>query len=761
MEINLLGTEELKYELAIRGLPIRGTMAQKRSELREALRFEREGRLNPPTTSSFPSESELCLCQAKLYELQRDIQNFDVQNKDRERTRIFTFLTHVEARLNRILPCDNEMQNLKMQLITKCKTMFESLAMVYEGRDPTTVPIRYRELSPLNTQHLPTQNYLSNPPHSLMDMPIEEVQQANQILRERTPVTHDLVELDDSNHRGVSRNDFADNLGSGQGNPPVSSNCPSNRRILVPPPMSPLERPSQIPHREDSTIQASQRPTNITGLPSNHGSVDRENPAFDEVFEPGVQNETVTRTPASANIRGEDNMFPREQQQITHAVSRVGHQSLSERFHDVRNPPPIGCNTNLPRPRASSTHQDEHMSPHAQLSSGRAVLPNQELEYRRDHISFPDHVDFNLPNREVFQQPNPSGEIHRPRPAYWQTHNLNNRTSQVRFPELPSEVSNVANPNFSRRDEQLSHPNGYVDLADRLDNFQFSSLRGSGYTPNVSVGNSSISHDIHRWNLKFNGQSSVNDFLERVEELRRSRGVSKEQLLRSAPELFTREALLWYRTGNFQTWDDLVRQLKDAFQPSDYEYALWDEIRHRTQGSQERVLNFVVAIENLFKRLPSIPDETARLHIIRRNLLPYVQSHLATQQISSIQELIQLSRSIEETQTRIKRFNPPPTNYRNLMEPELAYHRPTYAINTIESPLTYSQCDTDRSNSAQNPIKGNVIPVAPLCWNCKEPGHTFKKCNRPRAKFCYRCGKADVTVRSCTTCTKNVQRGRL
>nr|CAH7745783.1 unnamed protein product [Callosobruchus chinensis] len=63
--------------------------------------------------------------------------------------------------------------------------------------------------------------------------------------------------------------------------------------------------------------------------------------------------------------------------------------------------------------------------------------------------------------------------------------------------------------------------------------------------------------DIGRWNVKYNGRSSVTDCLERVDELRIPRGVSKERFFQSAVELFTQVALLWYRTASVFSWDYL------------------------------------------------------------------------------------------------------------------------------------------------------------------------------------------------------------
>nr|CAI5864685.1 unnamed protein product [Callosobruchus analis] len=168
----------------------------------------------------------------------------------------------------------------------------------------------------------------------------------------------------------------------------------------------------------------------------------------------------------------------------------------------------------------------------------------------------------------------------------------------------------------------------------------------------------SFSQDVSRWRLQFDGHSSVTNFLDRVEELRISRRVSKEQLLRSATELFSKDALYWLRTQNFRTWDELVRKLREDFLPYDYEVDLWEEIRKRTQGSKEKVVMYVAIMENLFNKLGSSkPKEETRVELIRRNFS--IQSQLALH-IHSIPELVHLARSVEETACRVQKFLPPP-----------------------------------------------------------------------------------------------------
>lgn len=255
--------------------------------------------------------------------------------------------------------------------------------------------------------------------------------------------------------------------------------------------------------------------------------------------------------------------------------------------------------------------------------------------------------------------------------------------------------------------------------------------------------------DVGRWRLQYDGVSSVNSFLERVEELRISRGVTKERLLRSAPELFTKDALLWFRMGTFTSWDDLVQKLRYAFQPHDYEYALWEEIRRRTQGAQERVINYIAIMENLFKKLASPPSEEQRVELIRRNMLPYIQTGLSLRNLGSINELCSLAKAIESTESRIRQYCPPPTNPKLLIEPDLVYKKPTNSIFANPVQIHASSENVDVA-VAEVPIKSN-------CWNCGDSGHKFRKCSKTKNIFCFKCGLRDVTLKNCSRCSKNMK----
>ncbi|VEN52736.1 unnamed protein product, partial [Callosobruchus maculatus] len=527
MEVNRLLGDELTYELEIRGLPITGTVAEKRTLVRDIFRAEHAGETAPPDSSKFPSQLELEVCEKKLKELRRDIENFDFANKDNEHKRIYSRLLHIRGRLNRIK--DSEVVSIRNVLLRQCHELFGELELAYSDIDNPTGQ--------------------STASKSILDQPVPTDQ----------PVP---LRPNDSEQTRFDREKMEKNriCGSPLGNISVSSNAEDNGDRLA-------------------ALSLSEAPT------------------CGNTYNP---NRKVTNT-----VR-----FPDQYEPSRYPSNRV------------------------------------------------------ELPYRS---RFP--VDYSLER---------GGERLGP------------------CPKNPDFSANFAEP-FPR------HPH--------FTSYDFEDSRV----------------DVSRWRIQYDGIGSVTSFLERLEELRQSRGVSKERLLKSAPELFTKDALLWHRMmGPFRSWDDLTESLRNAFQPHDYEESLWDEIRRRTQGSQEKVVVYLSVMENLFKKLPSVPPEDTRVQIIRRNMLPYIQTQLALYPIKTVGELLRLAKGIEETAFRVQKFCPPPANTRQLLEPELAYHRPIHNRNTAISEIRVPE------SSPVATVTPETSSTLSVCWNCGNIGHKFRKCPQPR-----------------------------
>ncbi|KAK4886883.1 hypothetical protein RN001_003154 [Aquatica leii] len=237
---------------------------------------------------------------------------------------------------------------------------------------------------------------------------------------------------------------------------------------------------------------------------------------------------------------------------------------------------------------------------------------------------------------------------------------------------------------------------------------------------------------ISKWNLQFNGDSSVTSFLERVEELRVSRGVLKSELY---------------------LWDALVTALRHTFLPCDYEESLWDEVRNRTQGFDEPVSIYIAVMENLFRRFSDLPPEPVRLTVIKRNLQPYLQTQLTLQAIFSISELTRVCKVLEDTHIRNSKFKPPPSNIKTVLEPDLAYRRSTAYAPKLAVSSSHRSDDSSFKDSQCTTVGNVITPI--LCWNCKRSGHVALRCPEPRSKFCYKCGCPNVTVRTCTKCNSS------
>lgn len=565
MEVNRLLGDEITYELQIRGLPIMGTVNEKRISLREALRVERLEERAPPITCNLDPGYELTICEGKLADLAESIANFDLHNKHNEFKRIQSRLYHLQYRLRRI--GEPSMESIQNGLVALCMDLQEQL------------------------KHL-------------VDQPVsEEACQA-------------------------------------QGHPSSEVNVQEVSILDTPVPLLPevLHQTREVnPHRYpvQSNMEA-------------HTLVNR-----------------------MSNLRVEENRNNRAES------SRVA--TLRERFETTNLPPRQGFSNQV---RMDRDYTLANSLPRESL--GRQELRNQCLPMTSSGVDYSNRANTSVSF-----------------PSHLQTL----QSSPIRAQGLPGEY-----PSVTRVQD---------------DYYRF---------------------DVGRLRIQYDGTSSVTTFLERIEELRLSRGIPKDRLLQSAPELFSKEALLWYRMGYFRTWDELVDQLREAFQPHDYEFSLWEEIRKRTQGSQERVINYVAVMENLFKKLSNRPSEDMRIQLIKRNMLPHIQSHLALQKISSLSELIRFAKTIEETEWRIQRFCPPPTTTRHLLEPELAYRRVTQAASRVE---TLDQAKTSEM------LASTEVKSSPMCWNCNESGHRFRKCNKPKRVFCFKCGKDKVTTNSCPNCTKN------
>lgn len=264
---------------------------------------------------------------------------------------------------------------------------------------------------------------------------------------------------------------------------------------------------------------------------------------------------------------------------------------------------------------------------------------------------------------------------------------------------------------------------------------------------------------VQKLGVSFDGTGSVISFLEEVEQLSESRGITSSQVFHSVYELLRGDARDWYlpRKHGFIDWEDFKMKLKDAFMPINYEENLLEDIQKRTQGSDERVMLYITRMQNLFRRLSTKrPTETEQVRIIRRNLLPSLQVALSFQEANTIEDLLSKCRELEQIHWQAQQYCPPPTQLGLVQEPHLSYRRTTtnrhVQVKAIETDNT-GPVDSNRTAS-------NKLEKKPRkCFNCNQPGHLRANCPQPRKLTCFKCGLDGYTVKNCANCTKNVPQG--
>lgn len=274
---------------------------------------------------------------------------------------------------------------------------------------------------------------------------------------------------------------------------------------------------------------------------------------------------------------------------------------------------------------------------------------------------------------------------------------------------------------------------------------------------------------VYKWPIKFDGRlgsGSVNSFLQRVDELRIARKCSKEELFEAASDLFEDLALEWFRAQlrnkRFNSWDSLVSSLRKDFLPLGYDEELWKQIEKRTQHEDEPVVIYISIMENIFECLSEKPSEERKLRTLMSRVLPRYQSHLALQDVSTVSQLVQICRALEESEKAKKCFKPPPRRQNFTLEPGLGYNPSSDAMSRGTSKREINKGNFLGSNhptsSGSHPTGFGQISAL-HCRQCDGVGHLKRDSwKKPKGPNCYNCGKRNVIKPNCPNCSKNVRR---
>lgn len=204
-----------------------------------------------------------------------------------------------------------------------------------------------------------------------------------------------------------------------------------------------------------------------------------------------------------------------------------------------------------------------------------------------------------------------------------------------------------------------------------------------------------------------------------------ARHVTKEQLFKSATDLFRGKALIWYRSLRHEVNNsgELVKQMREEFQLPDYDLKLLEENKHKhKQGRDESIGIYLAAMSGLFRRMSTPVPEEVQLKVIIRNIAPYYQTQLGLTEVTSLVQLRLLCRKLEASKASMETFCLP-TRRANSLEPDLAY----MSVEPSVTGIATIEAAGSSGSGGRSLLK---------CYNCGQTGH--KGCLRPKRKHCYK-----------------------
>lgn len=277
-------------------------------------------------------------------------------------------------------------------------------------------------------------------------------------------------------------------------------------------------------------------------------------------------------------------------------------------------------------------------------------------------------------------------------------------------------------------------------------------------------------HRIRQWSLRFSGATSdidVEDFIFRVERQAQLNGVSHAALAIGLGDLLTERAATWYwtyqRAGECGDWFELKRALLQRYAPrKDTDNEIRAKIEGRKQRLGESFGDFCQDVEAIAVRLVQRMNEEELVEVLRRNMQMALRKALCYTPTRSIGELIRCCNDFEKLCNEEEKLN----QIRQRRDPrihELAdytveqqgyYDQPRIHHTQPQEIRTYNE--PQFRDEAIEAMSSDELKV---CWNCKDIGHLFTQCEKPRVGvFCWSCGTSGVAKPQCTRCMGNVRR---
>lgn len=263
-----------------------------------------------------------------------------------------------------------------------------------------------------------------------------------------------------------------------------------------------------------------------------------------------------------------------------------------------------------------------------------------------------------------------------------------------------------------------------------------------------------IFKDLKRY--AYNGKSCPRSFLQKLKEYCISRSLDEKLLISQAYEIFTDNALHWFR---FQinrnpnlTWHETSELLIKDFGVFDYDYKLLEDIRKRTQGLDETISVYISIMSGMFSRLTKKMSESEQLEILLRNIRPCYSVFVALRDCTTIDSLLAVCQNYEKFLDKDKNFKEPSLQ-QNTLTAEFSY-KPRIPVTNSPSvsfqkpPPQYLQ----KPKQVNTLTRSDPPQQNSFCVRCRVHGHSLNTCKKPHFIICFKCGLKDFKTADCPKC---------
>jgi hypothetical protein len=283
----------------------------------------------------------------------------------------------------------------------------------------------------------------------------------------------------------------------------------------------------------------------------------------------------------------------------------------------------------------------------------------------------------------------------------------------------------------------------------------------STLNPDGSTQSQFKSTIVHDWRIRFNGSNSpceLLNFLEDVEALMDTRGVTAAHLFKSAGDLFTDNAKVWYRSNKHRcsNWNELVSLLKQSFLPYNLDTTILKEIDSRSQGEHENVACFIAIQRNLYSRLTVQPSDLDLVEKIREKFNPFFLNQTVLHNCLNVDDLTDFCTRLEKTRQLTEAYvsnfksnspNCTPNNFnKNKNNPPQYMKRNLSTVTSTPNPpkdksstcsRKFNQAKSNNKNNTEYNLSNNSNFESQNLLHCNDPFRTpsFHNYNVPQHPF--------------------------